>query len=221
MRALLEKYVDFRSLRNSPVRLLVSTVNVETAELEVFDSYADDFTVDHILASGSLPAAFPWTNIRGKHYWDAGIISNSPLELVVERCGETGKRVFIVDLFARQQRLPVNLAEVLMRRDEIVYAERVRNDVRVRERIRDFRNLVQEIMDDLEPEACEYLRQSPRFIQLMAEAAPTTITRIVNELAPGELPFMDVDFSAPSIERHKQAGYQMTKRALGEGSPSF
>jgi hypothetical protein len=154
----------------------VSTVNVETAELEVFDSHAYDITVDHILASGSLPAAFPWTNIQGKHYWDAGIISNSPLELVLERCGETSKRVFVVDLFPRQQRLPENLAEVLMRRDEIVYAERVRNDVRVKERIGDFRSLVQEIMDNLEPEACQRLRQSPRFIQLMAEAAPTTIT---------------------------------------------
>ena len=78
VRTLLEKYVDFSRLRESPVRLLVSTVNVETAQLEVFDSRADDITVDHILASGSLPAAFPWTTIRGKHYWDAGIVSNSP-----------------------------------------------------------------------------------------------------------------------------------------------
>jgi hypothetical protein len=48
----------------------------------------------------------------------------------------------------------------------------------------------------------------------MAEAAPTTIKRIVNELAAGELPFTDVDFSAISIERPKQTGYQMAKRAL-------
>ena len=120
------------------------SVNVETAELEVFDSHVDDITVDHILASGSLPAAFPWTTIQGKHYWDAGIVSNSPLELVIERCGELSKRVFIVDLFANRQPLPENLAEVLMRREEVVYAERVRSDVRVRERIGDFRNLVAE-----------------------------------------------------------------------------
>ena len=219
VRTLLEKYVDFRSLRESPVRLLVSTVNVETAELEIFDSHADDITVDHILASGSLPPAFPWTTIQGKHYWDAGIISNSPLELVVERCGEASKRVFIVDLFGGRQRLPENLAEVLMRRDEIVYAERVRNDVRVRERIGDLRTLVQEIMDNLEPEVCERLRQSPRFIQLMAETAPTTITRFVNEVAARELSFSDIDFSARSIERDKQAGYQMAKSILSDGSP--
>jgi NADPH-dependent 2,4-dienoyl-CoA reductase/sulfur reductase-like enzyme/predicted acylesterase/phospholipase RssA len=215
VRTLLEKYVDFSRLRESPVRLLVSTVNVETAELEVFDSHTDDITVDHILASGSLPAAFPWTTIRGKHYWDAGIVSNSPLEMVIERCGDVSKRVFIVDLFASRQPLPGNLAEVLMRRDEVVYAERVRSDVRVRERISDFRNLVKEIMDNLEPESGQRLRQSPRFIQLMADAAPTTITRIVNEVPAGEPPFTDNDFSVPTIERHKRAGYLIAKRALG------
>jgi predicted acylesterase/phospholipase RssA len=181
-RTLLEKYVDFGKLKESPVRLLVSTVNVETAELEVFDSYADDIMADHILASGSLPPAFPWTTIQGRHYWDAGIVSNSPLELVNERCGEASKRVFIVDLFASQQALPKNLAEVVMRRDEIVYAERIRNDMRLRERISDFRSLVEEIMENIEPEPYERLRQSPRFIQLMADAAPTTVTRIVNEV---------------------------------------
>jgi Patatin phospholipase len=104
-------------------------------------------------------------------------------------------------LFASRQPLPENLAEVLMRRDEIVYSERVRSDVRLRERISDFRNLVQE--DNLEPEACQRLRQSPRFIQLMADTAPTMITRIVNEVPAGEPPFTDNDFSAPTIARHK------------------
>jgi NTE family protein len=122
--------------------------------------------------------------------------------------------VFIVDLFASQQRLPENLAEVLMRREEIVYSERVRSDVRHRERIGDFRSLVHEIMDNLEPEAGQRLRQSPRFIQRMADTAPTTITRIVNEGAEGEPPFAANNFSALTIERLKKAGYQMAKRAI-------
>jgi NTE family protein len=133
-RSLLEKYVDFGRLRESPVRLLVGAVNVETAQLEIFDSHADDLTVNYIMASGSLPPAFPWTTVQGRHYWHGGIISNSPLELVIERCGSVGKRVFIVDLFADQKPLPQNLVEVWMRRDEIVYAERVRSDVRERRR---------------------------------------------------------------------------------------
>lgn len=216
-RTLLEKYVDFGKLKTSPVRLLVSTVNVETAELDVFDSHVDDLTVDHVLASGSLPPAFPWTTIRGRHYWDAGIVSNSPLEFVNERCGDRSKRVFIVDLFPSRQPLPDNLAELLIRRDEIVYAERVRNDMRLKEQIADWRNLVQEIMDNMEPESWERLRQSPRFIRLMGHVAPTTIVRIVNERMEGEPAFLDNDFSIRTIERHKKAGYETAKRVLGGG----
>jgi NTE family protein len=217
-RTLLEKYVDFAKLKDSPVRLLISTVNVETAELEIFDSRADDITVDHIMASGSLPPAFPWTGIQGNSYWDAGIVSNSPLEFVNERCGETSKRVFIVDLFASQRPLPKNLAEVLMRRDEIVFAERTRNDMRLKEKISDFRNLIEEIIDTVGPEARERLRQNPRFIQLMADAGPTSVVRIVNEVRQDELPFLDNDFSVPSIARHKQAGYEKARRALAGNS---
>ena len=213
-RKLLKKYLDFSRLKESPVRLLVGAVNVETAQLEIFDSHADDLTVDHIMAGGSLPPAFPWTTIKGKHYWDGGIISNSPLEMVTERCGSAGKRVFIVDLFASRQPLPKNFIEVWMRRDEIVYAERVRSDVRARERVGDFRKLVWEIMDQLPPEPADRLRQSPRFIRLMGEAAPTTITRIINEVQEGDPPFIDNDFSTQTIARHKHVGYLMTKRAI-------
>ncbi len=74
-------------------------LDVETSELVMFDSYTEDLSADHIVASGSLPPSFPWTTINGKHYWNGGIVSNSPLEKVVERCGSAGKRVFIIDLF--------------------------------------------------------------------------------------------------------------------------
>ena len=36
---LLRKYVDFPKLKSGPVRLLVNAVNVQTAELETFDSH--------------------------------------------------------------------------------------------------------------------------------------------------------------------------------------
>ena len=60
VKELLARYVDFGALKSSPVRLLVSAVNVETARLEIFDSYVDELSADHILASGSLPPGFPF-----------------------------------------------------------------------------------------------------------------------------------------------------------------
>ena len=36
------------------------------------------------MASGSLPPGFPAVEIEGEHYWDGGLISNTPLQWVVE-----------------------------------------------------------------------------------------------------------------------------------------
>ena len=212
---LLAKYVDFGRLRSSPVRLLVSAVNVQTAALEFFDSYIDDLTPDHILASGSLPPGFPWTTINGSHYWDGGIVSNSPLEQVVERCGTAGKRVFIVDLYPSRKRLPTDLVEVMVRRDEIVYSERIRSDVRTRELVRDFHKLVEEILGEVAPDKIVQIKQRPRYIQLIGDIAPLTITRIIREAVEDEAFSKDYDFSRGSIEQHKEEGYNMTRLALG------
>ncbi len=213
---LLEKYVDFSRLKSSPIRLLVNAVDVQTSEVVVFDSYVDDLTSDHILASGSLPPSFPWTTIDGKHYWDGGIVSNSPLARVIERCGSAGKRVFIIDLFpGKRTSLPANLLDVMARRDEILYSERIRSDLRTRDMVREFQKLVDEIVSELPPEAVARIRHQPRFIQLMGAEAPMTITRIVREDSEDEPPWTDYDFSKRTIEQLIQSGYRLTNKALG------
>lgn len=214
IRALIARYVDFPRLKASPVRLLASAVNVETAQLKTFNSYIDDLTPDHILASGSLPPGFPWTAINGKRYWDGGIISNSPLDLVIDRCGPAGKQVYIVDLFAGIKPLPTNLIEVMARRDEILYAERIRNDLRTRELVEDFRKLVDEIVGWLDEASARKVKQRPNYIQLVGDEAPTTITRIVREGETGEPSSRDYDFTRAAIDRNRQDGYRLARKAL-------
>jgi NTE family protein len=209
-REIIARYVDFPALRKSPVRLLISAVDVETAELRVFDSYSDDLTPDHILASGSLPPAFPWTTIAGRHYWDGGILSNSPLELVAERCGVAGKHVIVVDLFSSTRPLPTNMMEILARRDEIVYAERVHKDVRAREVIRDFQRLAQDMLGHMEADTAALVKQWPRYIQLMGDQRPLAITRIVRQGIGGEPTSRDYDFSSRAIESNRLEGYNRT-----------
>jgi NTE family protein len=36
------------------------------------------------MASGALPPGFPPIEIDGEHYWDGGIVSNTPLDYVLE-----------------------------------------------------------------------------------------------------------------------------------------
>ena len=214
MRKLIGNYVDFPALKKSPVRLLVGAVNVATAELEVFDSYVDDLTPDHVLASGSLPPGFPWTVIDGKAYWDGGIISNSPLDIVVDRCGPDGKQVFIVDLFAERRELPQNMMEVMARRDEIVYAERVRSDLRFRETLGAQRELMKWVLNQLDPTAQAKIRQLPLYIELMGDGAPMSITRFVRSGLRGEPSSRDYDFSDTSISFNQAEGYRLVKETL-------
>jgi NTE family protein len=194
----------------------VGAVNVESARLEIFDSYVDTLTVDHILASGSLPPGFPWTTINGKHYWDGGIMSNSPLEMVIERCGGARKRIFVVDLFPNNRPLPANLMEVMGRRDEIVYTERVRRDSAEQALVGDFRKLVEDILTyGSTPQQAALVREWPRYIELMGDDDTNLdITRITREGAEGESASKDYDFSSISIAQHIQAGYEMAKQAL-------
>lgn len=216
MKTLLARYVDFPNLKNSPVRLLVSAVNVATAELEIFDSYVDDLTPDHILASGSLPPSFPWTNINGKAYWDGGIISNSPLDIVLDRCGPEGKQVYAVDLFASAKPLPQNMIEVRSRLSEIVYSERVRNDIRIREVVSAYRGLIEHVLSHVEDDTAARIRQRPYYIQLMGDGAPMKITRFLRTGAPGEAASRDYDFSDMAIRENQKEGYELARKILRE-----
>jgi NTE family protein len=214
MKELIAKYVDFGALKRSPVRLLISAVNVATAQLETFDSYVDDLTPDHILASGSLPPGFSWTMVDGQAYWDGGIISNSPLDLVIDRCGLESKRVFIVDLFADQKPLPTNMMDVMARRDEIVYSERVRSDLRTQEMISAYRALVEEVLSFAGPADSNKIKQRPRYVELMGGDVPIAITRFMRKSNAGDPPWHDYDFSQDSIELNQSEGYALVKKTL-------
>jgi NTE family protein len=124
--------------------------------------------------------------VDGNAYWDGGIVSNSPLDLVTDRIGRDGKQVYIVDLFSRNAPLPGNLMEVMARRDEIVYAGRVRNDLRIRELSDAYREMVTLILSYVDPETRRRLDQLPRFIQLMGDEAANHITRFQRPRTPGE-----------------------------------
>jgi predicted acylesterase/phospholipase RssA len=214
LKATLSKYVAFDKLKDSPVRLVLTAVDVETGQLAIFDSYVDEITPDHILASGSLPPGFPWTTINGEHYWDGGLVSNSPLDQVVEVGGLTGKDVYIVNLWLDKRALPQSIPEVLARRDEILFAEKFRRSVRSWEYIDGYRQLVEEVMARLEPNVAEQIRRRPRYIETVGEACPLSITRIIREAVEGEPVSRDYEFSRKSIDQHIAQGYEVTIKIL-------
>jgi NADPH-dependent 2,4-dienoyl-CoA reductase/sulfur reductase-like enzyme/predicted acylesterase/phospholipase RssA len=216
VKATLGKYVAFDKLRDSPVRLVLTAVDVETGQLVIFDSYVDEITPEHILASGSLPPGFPWTTVDGKCYWDGGLVSNSPLDQVVEVGGLTDKNVYIVNLWLDQRALPQSIPEVLARSDEIRYAEKIRRNIRTWAYIDDYRKLVEEIIAHLEPKIAEQIRRRPHYIETVGEAGPLSITRITREPVDGESISRDYEFSRKSIDRYIAQGYAVTAKTLGQ-----
>ncbi|WP_310035219.1 FAD-dependent oxidoreductase [Paraburkholderia graminis] len=202
----IRRYVDFDRLGESPTRLLVAAVDVETAEKKIFDSYVDRLTPEHLLASGSLPPCMPWTTIDGRAYWDGGIVSNSPLDLVIERCGRVGGRVFALDLFSGTRPMPSNVFDVMRRRDEIVYTDRVESDLRFEEYANDFSDLVAELMREVDAETSKRFKQRPNYIRLMGNRPDIRISKISLHSATSVA--VEFDFSRSTIEELQRRGKQ-------------
>ncbi|TMH61005.1 MAG: patatin-like phospholipase family protein, partial [Betaproteobacteria bacterium] len=80
LRATLSDLIDLEHINARHTRLTVGAVNVRNGEMRYFDSRDEDVHLDHVLASGALPPAFPAVRIEGEPYWDGGIYSNTPIE---------------------------------------------------------------------------------------------------------------------------------------------
>jgi NTE family protein len=213
---LLSQYVDFDNLKHSPVRLLVTAVDVQSSEVVLFDSYLDNFTVDHVLASGSLPPAFPWVTIGDRHYWDAGIISNSPLQPTLSRIGHTGKDIYLIDLFpGHRDNLPESLTEVSARRDEIVFSDRLKHDDYRQDIITNYQQLVASLMAELPPESARRLSREPLYIQLVDQAKPNKSIRITRHTDPEHPAPKAYDFSAQTISQLIADGQKTVDDVLG------
>jgi NTE family protein len=80
----LERFVDVGRLNSGAPRVSLNAVNVVTGNLEAFDSAKQRLELDHVMASGALPPGFPYITVGDKHYWDGGVLSNTPLWQVLE-----------------------------------------------------------------------------------------------------------------------------------------
>jgi NTE family protein len=122
----LERLVDFDLINSGAVRLSVGAVNVRTGNFEYFDSSKQTIDARHIMASGALPPGFAPVEIDGEYYWDGGLVSNTPLQYVLDQPGKHRRVVFQVDLFAAQGALPATLPEVTEREKDIRFSSRTR-----------------------------------------------------------------------------------------------
>ena len=117
LRSTLERLVDFDRINSGSVRFTVGAVNVRSGNLVCFDTETHRIGPEHVMASGALPPGFPAVEIEGEHYWDGGLVSNTPLEWVVENVPRQDTLAFQVDLWSARGDFPRHMAEVETRRE--------------------------------------------------------------------------------------------------------
>ncbi|HEX3351115.1 MAG TPA: patatin-like phospholipase family protein, partial [Acetobacteraceae bacterium] len=98
LKSTLERLVDFDRVNSREIRFSVGAVNVRTGNFAYFDNAEIEIRTEHVLASGALPPGFPSVEIDGEHYWDGGLVSNTPLQYVIEYYPRRSHLVFQVDL---------------------------------------------------------------------------------------------------------------------------
>ena len=126
LRTTLERLVDFDRVNSGGTRLSVGAVNVRTGNFAYFDTANERLDAHHVMASGALPPGFPPIEIDGEYYWDGGLVSNTPLQYVLDQPGTTRRVAFQVDLFPARGELPRTLPEVDEREKDIRYSSRTR-----------------------------------------------------------------------------------------------
>jgi NTE family protein len=121
LRATLERLVDFDRINAGNMRFSVGAVNVRTGNFTYFDSTTHRITPAHVIASGSLPPGFPATEIDGEYYWDGGLVSNTPLQWVLDSRPRQDTLAFQIDLWSSDGEMPRDLTETNVRQKKFSF----------------------------------------------------------------------------------------------------
>ena len=214
LRETLARLVDFSLLNADPMRLTVLATNVRTGAPAYFDTREEVLREAHILASASLPPSFPPTEIDGEYYWDGGVVSNSPMQFVVDNRGRYTALVFQVDLWDANGEVPVDIPSANLRMMEIHSASRLNISLEQYQRMHKFRHALRKFLDQL-PEPCRNDAEV-QFLSEQARLKVATIVQLKYQSQKYETAGKMFEFSRRAMEEHWQAGYEDTKVSLVE-----
>jgi NTE family protein len=212
LRSTLERLVDFDRINHGTMRFSVGAVNVRTGNFAYFDTTTDKIRVEHVMASGALPPAFPPVEVEGELYWDGGMVSNTPLDWVLSSRRDVDTLALQVDLWSARGPAPKDLADVGTRMKDIQYSSRTRaatDQFRQRQKLR---AALYKLMQQMPPE----LAATPEAKLLKRETGPAAynIVQLIYRSASYESQSKDYEFSRATMEEHWQAGYRDARTTL-------
>ncbi|MBC8048722.1 MAG: patatin-like phospholipase family protein [Chitinophagales bacterium] len=213
LKSTLERLVDFdRINRPGEMRLSVGAVNVRTGNFAYFDSGKIPIRPEHVMASGALPPGFPAVEIDGEFYWDGGLVSNTPLQYVLDYYPRRSRLVFQVDVFQSFGQLPHNLDEVSEREKDIRYSSRTRVSTREAQEKHEIRHAINEFFETLPDE----VKQTPEAKRAYAFSCVTEMD-IVQLIYRPMLPqgaAKDYEFSRATMNARWEQGVADMRQTL-------
>ena len=224
----LEKYIYYAKLKpgGSPnARLIITAVNVLTAEPLTFDSTRQQITAKHLLGTSGYPLyGFPWVEVeKGLYAWDGSLLSNTPLREVMDAAPITDKRVFIVENYPKKiDRLPQNLPEVYHRARDIMFSDKTAHNIKMSKAITRYLQFIEELYDIVESNLDsgkidgQKLYGVRRKYQKLLKEHGSEIRKIEYITREERFPYLyeNTDFSLEGIKNLIKEGESRTKQTL-------
>lgn len=199
LKGTLESLVDFDRINaGAGPRLSIGAVNVRTGNFAYFDSTEMPLSAEHVMASGALPPGFPAVEIDGEHYWDGGLVSNTPLQYVVAKIPRRSRLTFQVDVFPSRGVVPGSLEAAAEREKDIRYSSRTRAATDMIRSSHDVRHNINTLWEKLPQE----LRDTPegRFLYNYGCVTTMDIAQLVYRPEEGQGQTKDYEFSRATME---------------------
>jgi NTE family protein len=224
----LEKYINYDKLRpggNPNTRLIITAVNVLTANPMTFDSAHQQITVKHLLGTSGYPLyGFPWVEVeKGMYVWDGSLLSNTPLREVIDASPIIDKRIFLVENYPKKiERLPQNLPEVLHRARDIMFSDKTAHNIKMSKVITRHLEFIEELYKILEKNVDpskidrQELDNIHKKYKKMMKKHGAEIKKIVYITREERFPYLyeNTDFTQAGIKNLIKEGESKTKQAL-------
>lgn len=166
----IDKYINFEKLspnarqndsnpsnsntsHNTNTRLIITAVDVLTAEPLIFDSYRKPIEMKHLLATIGYPQyGFPWVEVSdGTFAWDGSLLSNTPIREVMVASPSKNKNIFVVENYPKKiEKLPANMSEVMSRAKDIMFSDKTQSLEKMSRLITRHVNLIEALYDVFE-----------------------------------------------------------------------
>ncbi len=216
LRGTLERLVDFDRINSGGMAFGVAAVNVRTGNFAWFDNRHVRIRPEHVMASGALPPGFPPVEIDGEFYWDGGLVSNTPLQYVLDYAPRRSRLVFQVDVFAARGAVPTDLDGVTEREKDIRYSSRTRAGDMAARATHNLRIHINNLWEKLPPE----LRATAEAQALYEFGCETTmdVAQLIYRPAVRQGASKDYEFSRRTREERWAQGLADARATL-EASP--